>query len=201
MHFTRMDAYYHLTTLGDHEAYQILYSEFLNKARNLIRLIGKSCSNFTVNPGDFSQFIDSLFFRAINEFNPLKGTFSSYVEFIFSYRLTDYVRNKLIQEANTFAPIENSFGEACSIELIPDPNQPSITTELIKNNFTYKIASKRNNKTFVERITDKILLLQYAGYKDSEICRALKISVAKLRKYKKLIENNDEIVNLKLDLK
>ena len=201
MHFSKMDAYYYLATQGDPEALKILYNEFLEKASKLTYTYIKSFPNYSGNPDDFWEFVNKMFFRMLNEYEPEKGQFCTFLEYVISKRIGGQVSTKLVDNVNKFADINDDFEGRGGIEGIPDPNQLPIVTDIAMSNFKYQISSKSRNKTRTERIRDKILLLQYSGYSNLEICEFLNITYGQLRTYLKNIQKDKTMINLKLDLK
>ena len=202
MHFINLDAYFHLASQGDTEAYKILYLEFVRKAKIITKATLKNPSNFPVIPEDFSDFIDVLFFRAINEYDGERGSFSWYVDYVISVRL-----EKRIKKAIAENPIDYDFcdldflQESDCIDLLADPNQKPIVEDVAVSSFKYRLASPKEHRTRKEKMRDKIILLQYAGFKNTEIAKKLNLTINEFRGYLKGIKKDDKIVNLKLDLK
>ena len=201
MHFSKMDAYYYLATQGDSEALKTLYKEFLQKAAKLTYNCLKSCSNYSGNPDDFWDFVDKMFFRMLNEYEPEKGQFCTFLEYVVSKRIGSQVSTQLAETASKYTDMSDDFEGKGGIEGIADPNQVPIVSDIAMTNFKYQISSKSRNKTNAERIRDKILLLQYSGYTSNEICEYLNITYGQLRTYLKNIQKDRTIINLKLDLK
>ena len=201
MHFSKLDAYYHLATQGDSEAYDSLYKEFTSKANNLISSIIKNYSFYAGIPADFSDLIDKIFFRVLREYDMNRSSFSSYVEFVFNTRLANNVTSIILDSMNDFKLLDDMFEEQNFIDAAADPNQIPITKDIAIQNFTYKIASPNKSKSKKERIRDKILLLQYKGYTNVEICKVLNITLGQLRGYQKQISKDKDIINFKLEMK
>ena len=201
MHFSKMDAYYYLATQGDTEALKVLYKEFLQKAAKLTNTCLKSYPNYSGNTDDFWDFVDKMFFRMLNEFEPEKGQFCTFLEYVISKRIGGQVSSELADNAIKFADLGDDFEGKSGIESVADPNQIPIVSDIAMSNFKYQISSKSRSKTYLERMRDKILLLQYSGYSNLEICEYLKITYGQLRTYLKNIQKDKTIINLKLDLK
>ena len=187
MHFSKMDAYYYLATQGDSEALSNLYKEFLQKAKQLTSTYLKSCPNYSGNPDDFWVFVDKMFFRMLNEFEPEKGQFCTFLEYVISKRIGGQVITELTNNASTYVDISGDMEGKGGIESVADPNQIPIISDIAMSNFKYQISSKSRSKTKTERMRDKILLLQYSGYSNLEICEYLKITYGQLRTYLKNI--------------
>lgn len=197
----QIDAYFHLASHGDNEAYKLLYKEFVGRANYVIKQTVKNNSQFRGFSGDFSDLIDELFFEAINGFEPEKKTFSAYVDYLFAHRLVGAVKSEIHCIQNYIADIDFEDESIKSIEMLSDPVQPSVQNEIALMNFEATIASPNRHKTKERRLRDKVLTLQYAGYKTKEICDALGLTYSQLRRILNLIKEDDEIINLKLDLK
>lgn len=201
MHFIKLDAYYHLATQGDREALKFLYKDFFNKAK----LIAKSCissyTNYSGNPDDFWVLIDKMFFRMLNDYDSTKGTFASYVEYVSCKKLAAEIASTLALEVSNYAYICTDIEEYFGIENLPDPDQIPMQTDIAMEKFKYVISSKNRNKTNFERIRDKILLLQYSGFSNVEICEHLNITYSQLRTHLKNIQDDRVVINLKMELK
>ena len=197
-----IDRYFHMATHGDNEAYKLLYKEFVNRANIVIHNTIKTNSKFTGIPADFCDVIDDLFFQAINEFEQEKKSFSAYVDYLFSHRLVGAVKTEIHRIQSYMTDVDYTDDEEVkSIELLSDPTQPSIQNELVLEDFKQTIASPNKHKPKNKRIRDKVLILQYAGFKNNEICKALKITYPQLRRILMKMEKDEEITNIKLDLK
>ena len=111
MRFSNWDAYFHMATHGDKEAYQFLYKQFANKAKYIIRIALKEYTNLVVNPEDFCEFIDYLFLRIINEYDFNRGAFRKYCDYVmtvFTY-VCPYLLICLIGISNVTPPRPNSW--------------------------------------------------------------------------------------------
>ena len=200
MHFSDLDAYFHMATQGDTEAFTTLYNEINEKARKQIRLI-KNSVNFTGNSIDFTELIDRMFFKILNEFDSDRGTFSSFVEFVLSNRFAARVKTVFANNSSTYASLNNAFEDTTPIEALSDPNQVSMRDDIAINQFKYRIASKGRSRSNLQRLRDKIVILQYAGYSNIEICKLLKMSYSQLRTHLIHIKKHEDVINLKLELK
>lgn len=201
MHFTKLDAYFYMAAQGDQEAFDYLYKEFYFRARHTIRVLLGNQPNYPGNPEDFEDLIDSYFCSVVNNFDPIRRTFSSYMDYVCKVRLTNQVKDIIIRFIQKTAELEPFFDEITPVEAIQDPNQIPMTSDIAINGFKYKIASPRKDKTNLQRIRDKIILLQYAGYSNLEICKHLHMTYSQLRTHLSHIKEQRDIINLKLDLK
>ena len=201
MHFSKMDAYYHMASQGDPDGFEELYKEFTAKASNLIKIHIRSYQIYTRNPEDFSDIVDKIFFRIINEYDPERGSFSSFVEYIFGVRLAGRVKTMIFELLNLCDGIPQVIDEIVDADAIPDENQTSYQTEIALSSFKLRIATPSSSKTRKERERDRIILLRYAGYNYQEICKIMKIDYNELRYNLELMKNDKEIANLKLELK
>ena len=196
-----IDTFFHMASHGDKEAYKMLYKEFLKRADYVVANTIKNNSNFQGFPRDFGELIDDLFFEAINTFTNEQKTFSSYVDYLLSRRLVYAVKNEIHMIQSYIADIDYDDEDVKTIELLPDPQQPSLQSEIAINDLKLIIASPNKHRTKDRRQRDKILTMKYAGYSNKEICDALKISYSQLRRILVKAEDDEEIANIKLDLK
>ena len=201
MHYKNLDAYYYLASQGDREAYYELYRGFKKRAYALIRLTLYQMTNFTENPVDFSDFIDTTFFRAINEYGKEKGSFTYYIDYILKVRIPAKLQTEIVDYSNLYAQCDFRSDEAKAIELMADPNQQSMQSEVARSRFKASISSSMRTMSNVEKLRNKILLLQYAGYNNREISRKLNIPLGELRGHLDKIKKDRRVVNLKLEMK
>ena len=202
MHFRNLDAYFHVASHGDPEAYKILYEEFVRKAKYILKTTLKNSYNYPVIPEDFSDYIDSLFFDIINEYDPERGSFSWYVDYILKVRLDSKVKKAIAENQIDYDIFDlDEDPELDPMELLSDPDQKSIIEDIAVSNFKLKLASPKEHRTRKEKLQDKVLLLQYAGCKNAEIARQLNLTMNELRGYLKKVKADEKVINLKLELK
>ena len=202
MHFRNLDAYFHVASHGDPEAYKILYEEFVRKAKYILKTTLKNSYNYPVIPEDFSDYIDSLFFDIINEYDPERGSFSWYVDYILKVRLDSKVKKAIAENQIDYDIFDlDEDPELDPMELLSDPDQKSIVEDIAVSNFKLKLASPKEHRTRKEKLQDKVLLLQYAGCKNAEIARQLNLTMNELRGYLKKVKVDEKVINLKLELK
>ena len=202
MHFSAIDAYHHLAAKGDPEAYTKLYLDFTKKARRIIKTAISSFKNYQENPGDFSEIVDIMFFKTLNEYAQERGSFSAFQDLVLTKRLAYKVQLKLINESNMYAPLDQDVDEEFEmIEAIPDPNQIPHMTEAVIKKFKHKIATPNSHRTEEERFRDRALLLLMAGYKNVEIARILNLSLGEFRVKMSKLFDDPEVINLKMELK
>ncbi|MBR4377937.1 MAG: helix-turn-helix domain-containing protein [Bacilli bacterium] len=201
MHCQTLDAYFYMAAHGNKEAYQKLYAEVKRRAEVTVSITLSQISNLTGNPIDFSDFIDTLFFKMINEYDNDRGSFSNYVDYTFSHRLTSKVQYDGIEYANLIAAFNSSFDDSNTIESFADPNQKIISEEIAVTNFKARISSPDRTKTIYNRTVDRILAMHYLGFSIKEICETLKLSLSQYRSYIKKIKEEDRVINFKLEMK
>ena len=197
-----IDRYFHMATHGDNEAYKMLYKEFVDRANVVIRNAIRINSKFMGIPNDFCDLIDDLFFEAINQFEQEKKSFSSYVDYLLSHRLGGAVKNEVHNLQSYMADIDfDDNEEVKSIELLPDPIQPSIQNEIAILDFKQAIASPNKHKSNERRLRDKVLVLKYAGLNNNEICKKLNLTYSQVRLILQKAEDDEDLSNIKLELK
>ena len=201
MHFCNMDAYYHMATKGDAGAFHELYIIFHKKSKLIIKESIDLYREFSVNSYDFYDLVEETFQQLINDYDSERGSFSTYLEYILSNRFAINVRTILYNYVNMFVPPLEWNGGDRDIDQFCDEDSASIASEITLNSFKQKIASRNKYKTQTTRIHHKIMLLQYAGYKNSEICKILNMTYSQLRTIRSQMQDDEEVINLKLELK
>lgn len=196
-----LDAYFYLSSQGDKEALEKLYDKFVSSAYTYIRLAICSVPNSHVNPKEFSNLVDNLFFKILNEFDTSRGYFSVYVDYVLSLRLMNKIKAILIERSINNITRSVTPDELDLLDNLSDPDEAELSKTVALNNFRYKISSNNNHKSAEKRTRDRILLLQYAGYTQKEICKKLNITLGVLRGYLSRMKNDDDLINLKLELK
>ena len=203
MHLFYLDAYFRLASRGDKESFYNMYKLFLESAKIEMHAAKKDVSNLTGIPGDFSVYIDNLFFQILNDYNPDRGSFRWFTSYMLEHKLAPKVKQVVIDTKNVFTNIvaagndEHVFG----IEDVPDPEAENHSLNLAMSTFKYKICSPSFDLEKGEKLQQDILLLQYAGYSSAEICKELRIKPSTLRYQQRKIKEDDVMLNLKLELK
>ena len=201
MQLLNIDAYFHLASKGNKEAYNNLYKLVKKRAYSIINAKINSSAKYTGIPDDFADLADKYFFQMINEYDCDRGSFSNYVDFVLTTRLAPKVEALLIANLNTYASLDEDFGENTAIECIEDPNELPMSTNIAVNKFKQIIASPNFRLSNEERLHQKIMMLQYAGYRDTEIQKYLNLTPGELRGHISRIQRKGEMLNLKLELK
>lgn len=201
MHFSNIDAYFHMAAKGNREAYEKLYFLFTKKANRIIKIILSSNQNYTGIPEDFSEYVDKYFFKTLAEYDSERGSFSHFADYVLSMRFASKIQKAVINELTTYVSLDDEFDGNDPMECIEDPNQINLHTESVIENFKYELASNSKKISNETRIHRRILMMQYAGYTDIEIAKYLKMTPGELRGYIKRIHRSDDMINLKLELK
>jgi len=201
MHTNDLDAFFHMASHGNKEAYNSLYESFVKQANKVVVSTVKRNTNFKGFPGDFCDLIDDLFFKAINEFEPEKGPFSAFANWLFDRRLKNAVLKEIIDIQNFTKTTDYEDSEYNEIENLPDTKSSSITNQITLNNFELHICSPNAHKNNYTRRRDKVLALQYAGYNMNEISKILNLPYPTVRGILEKAREDDDICNIKLDLK
>ena len=200
MHFSEINAFFHLASQGDQEAYEQLYWLFVRRAKFIIRSTIELSSNFSGNPYDFSDLIDKLFFEAINNYEAERGQFCVYCDYLISKRLANVVKQTLYDDQIYRADMEYSDDDQF-MDRLADPDSNNMLSEIVIDDFKYKIASPNKHKSKERRIRDKVLMLQLAGYSNKEICQKMNMTYSSLRWLVDKARDDEDLINLKLDLK
>ena len=190
MHFSRLDAFFHVASQGSHEAYQLLYNEFIYRAKIKVNQIADYSLKFTGFSEDFMQFIDELFFDALNNYESTKGSFTYFADYVLNLRLPPKVMTEM-QKRNRAYQVRNEEGEDMDIEDFADPYQMTVSDEVEIEDFRQRISSPSRNISNEKRLQNKIAMMKYAGYKNIEIARSLNMDENTLRKHIKAIKRNE----------
>lgn len=201
MHTNDIDAFFHMASHGDKEAYKTLYGLFVERANKLVTATIKRNSNFRGFPGDFCGLIDELFLKAINDYETEKGTFSTFVNWLLDRRLRNAVLQEIIEIQAYTKTIDYADIDYDEIETLPDSDSMIITDQIALNDFKLKISTPNVHKTQDERQRDRVLLLNYAGYKMVEISQILNLSYSTVKRILDKAKEDEDLYNIKLDLK
>ena len=201
MHSSDIDSLFQRAKEGDKDAYWTLYQEFVRRANIIAIGTIKSIPNYNGISDDFCDLIDELFFKTYKEYKPDKGSFSVFINSTLQRRLVGAIKKEIAEMKMYLVNIDYDNFDINCIEQLADPDQKPMPAELAIQNFKQKISSPNKHKTLNERIRDKVLLLQFAGYSNNDICNYLKISYSTLRRLQRKIRADKEINNIKLDLK
>ena len=202
MRFVRLDAFFHMASQGSEEGMKSLYYFFSKRAKIKIRMAFKKYKYIRLNIDDFTELIDDVFFKSLNEYDETKGSFDAYADFLMDKRIVLKAINQVFSELdNEITLVDVNGAERDPGDLLADPDHLSILTDINVNDFLLKISSNNKGKDKEEKMKNKILLLRYAGYKNNEIAKYLKITYGQLRYYIKKLSEDESIEKLKLDLK
>lgn len=200
MHFSKLDAFFHVASQGSHEAYELLYNEYLYRAKIKINLISDNRLKFTGFNEDFHQVLDEIFLNILNDYDSTKGSFTYFVDYVLNLRLPPKVISELQRRSRNYQ-VKNEDGEDMDIEDFADPYQSPITTEVAMENFKLRVSSSNKHESNKTRIVNKVIMLKYVGFNNREICECLKITDAHLRKYLEIAKKSKDNEEFKLDLK
>lgn len=202
MHYQSLDAYFHLAAKGDKYAYHQLYEGFVSWCHFSIKSSIQKTSNFIGFSEDFSDIIDILFFKTIRDYDEERGSFTFFASYTIKTRLIPKVLDAVAIIQNKCSDIDQLLNNNHTFEdVLADPNQKPILHEIVTNDFKCKISSPGTRKSKDNKVIDRILLLQYAGFKNSEMCKHLKCTYSQLRRYLEKIKKDDYLINFKIELK
>ena len=201
MHFSYLDAYYYLATLGDKGAFDLLYKGVILRATTQVEAAGFKLQKHAEISANFEEFVDSLFFKMINTYEMERGAFSAYVEYVLKTRLVNEIKRLYsIWNADN---LDTDFDEAeHGIAGLNEYDQDScIRRQIEVNNFKYRIASGNQNATRSKQKHNKMILMMYAGYDAKEIQKRFHITKSQYRTLIAKIKKDEDILNLKFELK
>lgn len=202
MHFTNLDACYYLASIGNKEAYNLLYECFVFKAKMEVAINGYDLRKNSEFSANFDDLVNELFFKTINSYSEEKGSFSNYCTYCFRTRLVNEIAKVWSELNQEYSDADLNDSEcALTANEIMDPDYPSIRHDIEIANFRYRISSCNRNATPKKRIVNKVVLMIYAGFKAGEIMKTLKLSKSQYRSIMQRIKKDDDIANLKLEMK
>lgn len=197
-----MDAYYYLASQGDKEAYKILLKEFTKKAEYTITNVLNQYKNYPGNLEDFREYIGLIFLKTTSEYNSDKGSFTWFVKYVLCFKFERKISGQLLSGCKFSYSLNESIDESRTyLDMIEDPRNESMFGKIAIENFTYTIASPNRKLKKADRLRNKVILLSMAGYNKTEISKKLNISMGKVREIIRKFDEDDELVNLKLELK
>ena len=202
MQYDRIDAYYYFSARGDKEAYDKLYKCFIQRAEVQLTSTGFLNKKIPEISVDFREFVDELFLKIISDYEVERSPFSSFVDYVIKTRLVNEFSKIITNWRNKAAYVE--FDEVehseAAQELLTESDLSSMRQDIELSNFKLRIASGKfvsNDKRF----KNKLIMMLYAGYKPKEIEETLHITRGKFRNLLKEIKEDDDILNLKLEIK
>ena len=202
MCFSKLEAYYYLSSLGDKDAYNTLYENFVNKARTEVAQAGFFVSKHPEISAHFVDFVDELFFDTINDYQKEKCSFNHFCDYILKTRLVKQIGKLYCEWTKSNSAIDYETAELAVADTeFTDPNVKTLREDVEINYFRYRLASRTKNLTMKERRRQKIILLIYAGFKANEIREKLNLTKSQLRTEIEKIKKDEDILNLKLELK
>lgn len=202
MHFSNLDAYFHMAAHGDQEAYQLLYKEFRSRAEQVIKNSGFNLAKYPGIRGDFDELTDREFLHCMNDYDSEKGTFSHYVEYILGTRVLREAQEIIFKWTTKTVDLDYDEAELVMAEReTPQSYSEKMTNEYAVRDFRLRISSSTRHISNEERLERRLLILLYAGCKASEIREKLKISEGKYRILLEKVKESEDITKLKLELK
>lgn len=197
-----MDAYFHMASHGCIEAYELLYMEFTSRAETLVRLAGFKISKYTEIFIDFQDYVDSLFFKILNEYDSSRGPFGRFCDYCLNQRLM----SKFISMVKKWREGASNFSiddcEIVNAESIPTEfSNTTMRREVQFNQFKLKMSSPNASPKRSEKIKRNVALMLYSGFKPIEVKRKLDISECRYRNAVEKLKKDEDIINLKLEMK
>ena len=202
MHYSNMDAYFHMASHGDQNAYEFLYKEFLSRAESVVQLSGLKLPKNTDISVDFNDFLDYMFFKILNEYDEQKGGFGHFCDYCLHVRLIPKIHHFIAQRREdiskyNFEEMESINAEFPSIE---DANA-SMRKAIQLSQFKLKIGSPNASRNKTDRVKRKVALMLYAGFKCNEIKTKLHLTESKYRTILEKLKRDEDLNNLKLEMK
>lgn len=202
MPFLNMDALFYLSSQGNEEARGWLYFQFRKKALKLLAELTTKYSKLPGIYGDFEEIIQENYLTSLRDYEYDKGSYSWFTKKLLEKRLEFVIfDNNSKTYANCISINEELYDGITYEESIEDRGIRPMNAEIAMNNFKYVISSPKRSQPKKSRLRSRILMMRYAGYKDTEICKILNITIGKLREVTKTFKDDEELLNFKLELK
>lgn len=202
MAFPNLEALFYMASKGDKEAFILLHEEYVKKALLIIQDATHNMSKSLEIRVDFDDLIEDSFIKINNDYDAHRGSYTWFMRRFLSYKILDRIKN-----ANTSGNFEvdslddvDETGKS-HVESLEDVEQLPMGTQIAMSNFKYQISSPKARQTRNEKARQRILLLRYAGFSDREICKELKMTLGVFRGLIRKMEEDEELLNFKLDLK
>ena len=202
MHFSDLDAYFHMAAHGNQEAYQFLYKEFFSKAERALKSAGYNLTKYPGIHGDFVDLTDNEFLNCLNDYDSEKGNFSHFFDFILTARVVPEAIELICRWATKKIDLDYEEAEMVMAEKeTPQSYSKKRTDSYAISNFRLRMSSSAQRLSNEERLERKFLLLTYAGCKAGEIKKKMKITDSQYRTLLQKVRDGEEITKLKLELK
>lgn len=202
MPYPNLDALFYMSSQGDKEAFKTLQKQFERKISYSVYLERFKMVTNSQIPQDFNIFVDDLFVKAVNDYDPNRGSFSWFTKIFLELKISNKINEPSLKNKVEIYSLDNVDDEGRrEIDQISDDSCGSMCSEIAVNNFKYMISSPNNKLNKEERIRNKVLMMKYAGYTDLEISKALKVSLGILRGIIKKYNEDDYVINFKMELK
>ena len=199
MNYQDIDAYFFMATMGDEYAYRQIYAYFYNESEKVIIGVLSSCRNKSISSDEFSDLVSVLFMEAVNEYDFNRAPFSLFAKYLIQLKLVRRIIQLLKKNSEKVFSLDDCIdGEHSYHDIIGDEN---IEQDNVKTRFKYSLASKDTYRTREEKILDKVKLMLYCGYSQSEIAKYLRLSRNDIRKVINECKNDESIINLKMEIK
>ena len=187
---------------GDSEAYDTLFKEFYSRAETLATYSGLKLSKYTGISAEFHEVVEKMFFKILNEYDKDKGTFGHYAEFCLGQRLPQKIAIIVGRWNEDDSDIdldeaERKNAETTSLEYASAEMRRNIQFRKLK----LKIGSPNASVKPKQKLQRKVALMVYAGYRPIEIKQKLHLSESKYRTIIENLKKDEDIINLKLEMK
>ena len=203
MPYPNMDALFYLASQGSEEAKKDLHNIFKIKAVIAAKKISKNYPEFQGNCIDIDDFSMELLLRVINEYDADRCSFSWYTQTFLDLKIESYLFSYANRLFASSLSLDNEVEDegVSYVECIESPDDRNMENKIAIEQFKYQISSPQNKFSNREKLKNKIMLLKYGGLKDKEIKEKLNLKDGLFRQLTKEIYNDDEIINLKMELK
>lgn len=202
MPYPNLDALFYIASSGNFETYLLLHNEVVKKANIVLSEQLSKYSKYVGNHVDFSDFIEDLFLKINNEYDADRCSYSWYVNKMLILRISTEIKTKIKDINVGLISLDKETDDGKTyLDSIEDKKYSSLGTEIAIKDFKYSICSPGTRKTRKESKIRKVLMMKYVGYTDKEICEKLNITIGVLRGIYKKYNEDDKMLDFKLELK
>lgn len=199
--FYELDNLYLLSTKFNREAYNKLYSWFVDTGTIIALGNAKTFNVVDLNIEDTRLQLSELFIIVVRSFSVGVVPFEQYSLFLIRKRIASLMANNSSYGNEYIISLDNVDEEGNKlIDLIESEDYHSMHKTIHKSEYKQMFASKKVRNYKINGNLHKVYALREQGYKRHEIMEKLSITEGQYRYIIRLIMNI-EIGNLKIDLK
>ena len=199
MNYKDIDAYFCMASMGDVFAYRQIYDYFYNESEIVIKSVLSTYQNKTISVDEFNSLVAILFMEAINDYDYNRAPFSLFTKYLIQLKLVRKVIHILDREKEKLMSLDDYVDEGITYhDTIEDE---SCQNETAASKFKYSLASKSMPSNRKEKRLERVKMMLYCGYSQTEIAKYLRLSRNEVRQLIRECKKDQTIINLKMELK